>query len=1007
MSLCRTSKRYRRAWILIVCSTILHGVVHVAHADDSYFFEQVVPLFQRRCIGCHNDAESKGGVSLQSVTSIVEGGYIEPHDPEASRLLEVVLPADGVAEMPKDADPLTPQEIGVLRHWIQDGAKWPTDTVVAELAVQDFAWWSLQPLARPRIPSTGNGLKIRNPIDAFISARLTENGLTCSTEADRTTLIRRLTFDLIGLPPTTDEIEAFLDDTRDDAYERLVDRLLDSAHYGERWARHWLDVVHYADTHGYDKDKLRPNAWPYRDYVIRSLNADKPYSRFVREQIAGDELWPYSADGITATGFISAGPWDFIGHAEVPETKIDGRIARHLDRDDMVSSTMNTFVSTTVQCARCHNHKFDPVTQEHYYSLQAVFAALDRADRNYDANPEVAAQRAQLASQRDALAERKDHLDDRIRELGGDQLAVIDQKLKELEQPPRQGGSEPAFGYHSQLADDPDTRKWVQVDLGAEFPIESIELIGAHDDYAGIGAGFGFPLRFRIETASTPAFDKDVQMLVDQTQTDFPNPGVEAQAFPADGIRGRFVRVTADRLASRTDAYFFALGELRVITKGNNVALAKPVTAYDSIEAPVRWRRENLVDGKYHAGASDASEADLKRQVRLRDELLVQMVPTEIRTELYKVTKQLRETRDALDALPEPARVYAGTIHHGSGAFRGTGATGGKPRTIHVLHRGDILQPRQLVGPGRIPVSANDAWQFELPADHREGERRVALANWIASPDNPLTWRSIVNRVWHYHFGRGIVETPNDFGRMGAKPSHPMLLDWLAVEFRDHGQSLKQLHRLIVTSSAYRQSSAHDEANAAIDSGNKYLWRMNRRRLSAEEVRDAVLQVSGKLDKAMYGPAMQLFELERTEHSPHYEYHKHDPSQPGSHRRSIYRFIVRSQPDPFMTTLDCADSSQSVPRRTETVTPLQALSLMNNRFMLVMAENFAERVEAETASSNGEDRLHQQVRRAYRIVTGRLPSPPQANALVEYTQQFGLKNTCRLLCNLNEFVFID
>ena len=261
--------------------------------------------------------------------------------------------------------------------------------------VADIDWWSLRPLQTVAIPnlSEQDAEWARNPIDAFAVRRMRQHGLAPSREADRRTLIRRLYFDLIGLPPTPQQIEQFLHDQDPMAYEKLVDRLLESPHYGERWARHWLDVVHYGDTHGYDKDKPRPNAWPYRDYVIRSLNHDKPYHRFVMEQIAGDALWPDTRDGIEATGFISAGPWDFIGHAEVPEDKLDGQVARNLDRDDMVTSTMNTFLSLTVQCARCHNHKFDPITQEHYYSLQSIFAALDRADRQYDPVPEVAAKR--------------------------------------------------------------------------------------------------------------------------------------------------------------------------------------------------------------------------------------------------------------------------------------------------------------------------------------------------------------------------------------------------------------------------------------------------------------------------------------------------------------------------------------------------------------------------------------------------------------------------------------
>ena len=651
--------------------------------------------------------------------------------------------------------------------------------------------------------------------------------------------MRRLYFDLIGLPPTPSEIDEFVQDGSDDSYERLVDRLLGSKHYGERWARHWLDVVHYADTHGYDKDKLRPNAWPYRDYVIRSFNEDKPYARFVQEQIAGDVLWPHTMDGITATGFIAAGPWDFIGHAEVPETKIDGRIARHLDRDDMVASTMNTFTSTTVQCARCHNHKFDTITQEHYYSLQAVFAALDRADRSYDLDPTVSRQREDLEERRSGLLTLQKNMEEEIRERGGEKLASIDQKLRDIEE-------------------------------------------------------------------------------------------------------RRKDEATSDDHAEELES-----------TKAERLSIVESVTSDD------------------------------------------------FRARLDNARQELQSIEEAINKLPSPGKVYAGTIHTGSGAFKGTGATGGKPRTIHVLHRGDILQPRQLVQPGRFPVDSGDHWEFQLDENHTEGARRAALAHWLVDDNNPLTWRSIVNRIWQYHFGRGIVDSPNDFGRMGAQPSHPELLDWLAVEFRNSGQSLKQLHKLIVMSSVYRQVSSHNEQNSSVDSGNVYLWRMNRRRLSAEEVRDATLHVSGKLNPTMYGPGAKLFVLERPEHSPHYEYHKHNPDDPSSHRRTIYRFIVRSQPDPFMTTLDCADSSQSVPKRDETVTPQQALALLNNKFMLRMSQHFARRVESayETPKS--------QINFAFQLTTGHAPNREQAEQLVRYAEEFGLENTCRLMLNLNEFVFVD
>jgi hypothetical protein len=650
---------------------------------------------------------------------------------------------------------LSESDRAVINEWIATGAAWgrdltaPADDMAQNQPASD--WWSLQPLRRPEVPSQAGSPWPRNPIDHFVLAKLAEKGLRPSPEADRRTLVRRLYFDLIGLPPSPAEVRAFLDDREPQAYERLVDRLLASPHYGERWARHWLDVVHYGETHGYDKDKPRENAWPYRDYVIRAFNADKPYGRFVQEQIAGDVLFSGTRDGIEALGFIAAGPWDFIGHAELPETKIDGKIARHLDRDDMVANTTGTFISLTVQCAQCHDHKFDPITQEDYYSLQAVFAALDRADKSY-----------------------------------------------------------------------------------------TIE--------------------------SSPV--------------------------------------------------------------GEN---ARPATT---------------------------------------------------------------------------GIVYAGTVHHGSGSFAGTGASGGRPREIRVLLRGDVTQPGEVVAPGAVAAVPGLVGRFELPREATEGDARAALARWLTAAENPLTWRSIVNRLWLYHFGRGLVDTPNDFGRMGQLPSHPELLDWLAVEFRDGGQSIKSLHRLIVTSATYRQSSSPPDgpekaAGEAIDAGNAYYWRMNRRKLEAEAVRDSILAVSGKLDGTMYGPSFKDFVIEKPEHSPHYRYDLHDPEDKASHRRAVYRFLVRSQQQPFMAALDCADPSMAVEKRNQSVTPLEALALLNNKLAVAMARHFAARLAASA------ENLENQINLAFQLALAREPSPSELRTLSSYAKAHGMPNTCRLIFNLNEFVFVD
>jgi hypothetical protein len=1017
-------------------------------------------VFERRCVSCHNKAEKKGGLSLASAKEILAGGesgqILVPGKPAESLILDYITGEK--PEMPKSGPPLTADEVAAIRDWIAAGAKLPEGLILQDKSGPDANWWSLKPLERPPAPEIRNPQsEIRNPIDAFIVAKLAEKGLPQSPAADRRTLIRRLYFDLIGLPPTPGEVEAFVAgppslplsvslsaeketerqrERETVAYEAVVDRLLASPRYGERWARHWLDVVHYGETHGYDKDQPRPNAWPYRDYVIRAFNSDKPYSRFVEEQIAGDVLYPGTVDGIEALGFIAAGPWDLIGHAEVPETKIDGKVARHLDRDDMVATTIGTFSSLTVGCAQCHNHKFDPIPQVDYYRLQAVFAAVDRADKLYDRDPAVAARRKELTDELAGLMRDKQAIDKEAARLGGEELAKLDEQIAELTKTSA-GKERPEFGYHSAIETRQDVVKWVQVDLGSAVPIARIEYVGCHDDFNSIGAGFGFPLRYRIEVADDAEFKTGVMTVVDRTQEDVANPGVVPQSASPTGIKARYVRVTATKLAPRLPADFiFALAELSVFTSdGKNVASGAAVASLDSIEAPVRWSRKNLADGYYFGHAPGAAEklALLKRQ---REEHFHKLLDAETRAKLADITAAIGRAELELKALPPPLRVYAGTIHHGSGNFVGTGASGGLPRPIFVLSRGNVTQPGEEVGPGAlscVPVEfflagtkpgpgepdgesvSSSPGAGLLPAKE-ERLRRAALARWLTDKNNPLPWRSIVNRVWQYHFGRGIVESPNDFGRMGALPTHPELLDWLAVEFRDGGQSLKKLHKLIVMSHTYRQASGLRIADSQsgdpnpqsaipnpqlTDSDNRFLWRANRRRLEAEALRDAALAVAGRLDTSMGGPSFQDFVIEHPEHSPHYEYHLFDPDDPKSHRRSIYRFLVRSQPQPFMTTLDCADPSLRVDKRNESLSALQALATLNNGFMVVMSRRFAERIARET------DDPGKQVDLMYRHALARSPTADERAALVEYARAHGLPNACRLVLNLNEFAFVD
>ncbi len=974
-------------------------------------FSAVADIFEARCVTCHNANNAKGELSLDTRNRAMAGGesgvVIEAGKPDDSILLDYVRGPD--AYMPPEKakkEPLNKQEIAAIETWIAQGAWWPEDRQLAESHLKDRSWWSLRPLNIVEPPDVSSDEAVvkqwpRNEIDHFVLKRLLAKDLRPAPEAAKRTLIRRLYFDLIGLPPTPSAIEKFVSDNHPNAYERLVDELLDSQRYGERWARHWLDVVHYGDTHGYDKDKPRQNAWPYRDYVIRSFNADKPWSRFVREQIAGDVLYPNTRDGIEALGFISAGPWDFVGHVEVSEDKTDGKIARHLDRDDMVRTTMQSFVGLTVGCAQCHDHKFDPILQMDYYKLHAVFAALDRADRTYDLDPQTSEQRQSLTL---SIAERKREIE-QLRQNAANripkELISVDDAMSGVD---GQASSKPseALGYHSQIAQKQDVEKWVQIDLGKQIPVSRIVLRPCKDDFNDIGAGFGFPVRFKIQLSNDADFaSADAAITIaDETERDFTNPKLGPVAYTVNGESARYLRITATNLAPRKNDFIFALAEVEICdNEAVNRALEAKVTSLDSIESGLRWRRRNLTDGEY---LSDPERLDAFR--KKRQQLIADAMTDGERVRSEQARARVLADEKKLASLPPLSTIYSGTVLSGTGKFIGTGANDGKPRSIHLLERGDVTRPRQSVKAGALTVLGLEK-HFVLDDSHSEADRRVALANWLTDKENPLTWRNVVNRVWQYHFGRGIVETPNDFGRMGGKPSHPELLDYLAVRFRDQGLSLKQLHRLILTSAAWRQSSRPQPTKKklalALDADNRLLWKMERHKLEAEAVRDSVLFVSGKLDLSMHGPGYRDFVLNNPEHSPHYEYHLHDPEDSAAHRRSVYRFIVRSQLEPLMSTLDCADPSILVGRRNQSLTPLQSLTMLNNGLMVTMASHFASKLEKQ------HDQLSDQIRTGFQEAIGRQPTTSEHTAILGVAQKHGLANACRLIFNLNEFSFVD
>ncbi|MFT3880473.1 MAG: DUF1549 domain-containing protein [Gemmatales bacterium] len=685
------------------------------------FTQQIAPLFQKHCYQCHGPEKQKNGLRLDQREAALKGGdlgqAIVPGQSSKSPLYRYVAGLEPDSIMPPKGPRLTKEEVALLRSWIDEGAKWPESTSSSK---ED--WWSFKPLASQPAPTLSEAGKkwARTPVDAFIWDALQKKQLQPSPEANRRTLIRRLKYDLLGLPPTPEEVDAFVKDADPLTYEKLVDRYLASDRYGERWARHWLDVVHYGETHGYDKDQPRPNAWPYRDYVIRAFNTDKPYARFVEEQLAGDVLYPDTRDGIEALGFISAGPWDFIGHAELPETKIDGKIARHLDRDDMVANTINTFQSITAHCAQCHNHKFDPIPSEDYYRLQAVFAAVDRADKQYDLDPAIARRRKLLKETESALRELIQLHQQRQALISSPELTQIAREIESLKKV--QANTHPEYGYHSQLANKATTEKWVQIDLREMIDISRIELVGCYDDFNNIGAGFGFPRRYRI-TASANADMKDAVAIVDHGQIVQDNPGTVPLSFAAE-MKARYIRITALELASRQNDYMFALAEVRVFDRtGTNRALKANVTALDSIEAPARWAKSNLVDGIV------PKPVDLKRQHELKrkyDELHAQLIPDSLKSKIKEAETALASTQAEIKKLPASSTVYAGTVHHGSGNFIGTGKAGGKPRPISLLQRGNVQKPMREVEPGTLSLLKQLPNGFQLPKDADEGQRRAA-----------------------------------------------------------------------------------------------------------------------------------------------------------------------------------------------------------------------------------------------------------------------------------------
>jgi hypothetical protein len=751
--------------------------------EQAAFFEtKVRPVLAEHCFKCHSDAEKKrkGGLAVDSLPALLQGGEtgpaVVPGKPEKSLLITAVQHGDELKMPPKGKLPAA--DIETLAAWVKMGAPWPNAASggtakrkPGTITDEDRKWWAFQPVKRPAVPDVAGA---NNPIDAFVRARLAKEALTPAPDASRTVLIRRLTFDLHGLPPTPEEVAAFEADRSPNAYDKLVDRLLASPRYGERWARHWLDLVRYADSDGYRIDDYRPHAWRYRDYVIRAFNADKPYDRFVKEQLAGDELFPGDPDALVATGYLRHWIYEY--------NQRDVRTQWEIILNDVTDTTGDVFLGMGLQCARCHDHKFDPLLQKDYFRLQAFFAnILPREDLPAATEQEKAEYAARLRAW-----EQK--------------TGAIRAEIDQIEGPYRKRAADAAIG---------------------KFPPETQEMIRK-------------PAKER-----TPFEHQIAELAYRQVTYEF------------------------DRL-ERT---------LKGTDKERVLALRRELAKFDGLKPP-----------------------------------------------------------------PLPV------------AFAATDVGPTAPPTLVPKKGKDPVEPGVLTLLDPSPMAVGP-----VPTAPNSTGRRATLANWLTRPQNPLTARVMVNRIWQQHFGHGLAANASDFGKLGDPPTHPELLDWLASEFVEHGWSIKHVHRLIVTSATYRQSSDHPAAAGGRikDPANELYWRGTVRRLDAEQIRDALFAVTGELDLTAGGPGVAS----------------------GDPRRAVYTRQMRNTRDPLLDVFDAPLGFNSASSRDTTTTPIQSLTLANNQQLLRRAKALSDRLEKEHP---GDDAA--KLDRAYRLTFGRPPTPEEAAA---------------------------
>ena len=875
-------------------------------ASPSYEAE-IAPLLAEKCGACHSAEAKTSGFSVVNAQSVIAGGNkhgraVAPGHPEQSPLIQV-LRGEIAPRMPMGAE-LSAAEIGRIEEWIRG---LPLEAPGAG----DGEWRPLEQPVRREPPAVKNAEWVRNPIDAFIAARLDEAGLAPAPPASKRTLARRVHFDLIGLPPTPAEVEAFLNDDSPDAYSKLIDKLLDDERYGERWGRHWLDLVRYGETSGLEGDGAIGNAWRYRDWVIRAFNSDMPYDEFVIQQLAGADEHSktrnnYAPDpqGYIPTGFLRTAPWD-------RSNLVAGEVRQNY-LSEVTTSTGSIFLGLTIGCARCHDHKYDPIPQKDFYRLQAFFNAIQVEDRQGSiTRPEVPYKDEAFA----AKAEEK--------------IKQYEERLKE--------------GPEKKELDELEEQLLAKLKVAKAKQTEGEEITNKD-------------LRLETKREGQTTFTKAEQrkhkrLRGDATRTGDPEENEALEAYETE------------LLAKLKDAY--------AEDRADPAARFEALTV-DSVQAEIR--------AKYSAD-SFFTEGEKNRHTKLAGAL-----------DVYR--RRLERWKPVV-----------------MGVRNVPGPPSGPPLSpTHVLIRGDYRQPGEAVTAGFPSAITGNFEPAELITDrYRQFPTRglrMTLARWIASPGNPLTARVMVNRIWQHHFGEGIVRTPSDFGKNGDRPSHPDLLDWLAVKFVEQGWSMKAMHRLILLSNTYRQAAENPmRSTEEVDPGNRLLSHYNRRRIEAEAIRDGILHASGRLNPEMYGPSIfpplpeDLADFARYGRTGGLMWEPNETEE-DARRRSIYVFQRRSLPLPMLASFDALPFAESCPRRVATTTPLQALSMMNGYLVHEESRNLAERIHREA----GADR-EVQIERAFAIVLNRPPTREEAARFAAFAG--GLASICRVLFNSNEFLYVE